>query len=54
MAVQMLLHTVDEISMLSGKENKIHETNIVSVDGKESRGSKRKAGAVTKCGHFRH
>lgn len=45
MAVQMLLHTVDEIIMLSGKENEIHETSIVSVDGKESRGSKRKAGS---------
>lgn len=41
--VQMLLHTVDEIIRLSGKEDQLHEHSILSVDGKESRGSKRKS-----------
>lgn len=44
MTVSLLLQTVDEILRLSGKENDIHGKDIVSVDGKESRGSKRKAG----------
>ena len=42
--VKMLLETVDEIIELSGKETVIHEKGILAVDGKESRGSKRKAG----------
>lgn len=39
LTVQILLHTVDGIIAVS--ENEIHEKSIVSVDGKESRGSKR-------------
>ncbi len=42
--VQLLLHTIEGIVLLSGKEESIHEKSIVSVDGKESRGSKRKSG----------
>ena len=42
--VQMLLDTVDEIIRLSEKEGQIHEHSIISVDGKESRGSKRRPG----------
>lgn len=42
--VQLLLHTIEEIVSLSGKQDSIHEKSIVSVDGKESRGSKRKSG----------
>lgn len=42
--VQLLLHTIEGIVRLSGKEHSIHEKAIVSVDGKESRGSKRKSG----------
>lgn len=38
----LLLRTIDGILRLSGKEGSIHEKSIVSVDGKESRGSKRK------------
>ncbi len=40
--VQLLLHTIEGIVLLSGKEDSIHEKSIVSVGGKESRGSKRK------------
>jgi len=40
--VQMLVQTVNEIIRLSGKEDELHTKSIVSVDGKESRGSKRK------------
>lgn len=43
--VQLLLDTVNEIIRLSGKEDQIHEQSILSVDGKESRGSKRKPGS---------
>lgn len=42
--VELLLHTIEGIVSLSGKEDDIHEKSIVSVDGKESRGSKRKSG----------
>ena len=42
--VKMLLETVDEIIKISGKETVLHEKGILAVDGKESRGSKRKAG----------
>lgn len=42
--VQMLLHMIEDIVSLSGKRDCIHEKSIVSVDGKESRGSKRKSG----------
>lgn len=41
--VQLLLHAIDGILELSGKSDDIHEKGIVSVDGKELRGSKRKA-----------
>lgn len=44
LTVQLLLHTINSILELSGKSDDIHEKSIVSVDGKESRGSKRKAG----------
>ena len=40
LAVSLLLETIDGIACLSGKET--HEKEIVFVDGKESRGSKRK------------
>ena len=43
-AVELLLHTIEGIVLLSGKNDGIHEKAIVSVDGKESRGSKRKSG----------
>ena len=42
--VQLLIHTIEGIVSLSGKEGELHEKSIVSVDGKESRGSKRKSG----------
>ena len=42
--VQLLLQTVDGILSLSEKEENVHEKGILSVDGKESRGSKRKTG----------
>lgn len=42
LTVQLLLHAINEILELSGKTDGIHEKSIVSVDGKESRGSKRK------------
>lgn len=48
--VGLLLQTVDGIIRLAGKENKIQEKGIISVDGKESRGSKRKSG---ECGEVR-
>ena len=44
LTVQLLLHTIDRILEMAGKEDSIHEKSIVSVDGKESRGSKRKSG----------
>lgn len=44
LTVQLLLHTINRILELSGKTGNIHEKSIVSVDGKESRGSKRKTG----------
>jgi len=44
LTVSLLLQTVDGILRLAGKENEIHEKGIISVDGKESRGSKRKTG----------
>jgi len=40
--VQILIQTVDEIIHLSGKEENLHTRGITAVDGKESRGSKRK------------
>ena len=43
-AVQLLIRTIEGIVSLSGKEGELHEKSIVSVDGKESRGSKRKSG----------
>lgn len=43
LTVQLLLHFINEVLELSGKADGIHEKGIVSVDGKESRGSKRKA-----------
>lgn len=48
--VGLLLQTVDGIIRLAGKEDKIQEKGIISVDGKESRGSKRKSG---ECGEVR-
>ena len=42
--VKMLIETIDEIICISGKNKDIHEKSIMSVDGKESRGSKRKTG----------
>lgn len=42
--VQLLLHTIEGIVSLSEKNVDIHKKSIVSVDGKESRGSKRKSG----------
>lgn len=50
MTVSLLVQTVDEIIRLAGKENEIHEKSILCVDGKESRGSKRKSG---NCGEVR-
>lgn len=41
--VQILLETVDKIMELTEKESAVHEKGIVSVDGKVSRGSGRKA-----------
>lgn len=40
LAVSLLLETIDEIACLSGKET--HEKEIICVDGKESRGSRRR------------
>lgn len=42
--VQLLLDMIEDIVSLSGKGSDIHERSIVSVDGKESRGSRRKTG----------
>lgn len=42
--VQILLRTIEGIVSLSGKKEELYEKSIVSVDGKESRGSKRKSG----------
>ena len=42
--VQLLVHTIEEIVLLAGKEDDIHKKSILSVDGKESRGSKRQNG----------
>ena len=42
--VQLLLDMIEGIVSLSGKGSDIHEKSIVSVDGKESRGSRRKTG----------
>ncbi len=42
--VHLLLQTVDGILRLAGKENGLHKEGIICVDGKESRGSRRKAG----------
>ena len=36
--VSLLLQTVDAMIQLTGKEERIHEKGILSVDGKESRG----------------
>lgn len=44
LTVQLLLQTIDGILKLSGEGDSLYEKSIVSVDGKESRGSKRKAG----------
>lgn len=44
LTVHLLLHTINRILRLSGKTDDIHEKSIVSIDGKESRGSKRKTG----------
>lgn len=41
--VSLLLQTVDGILRLAGNENELHKERIVSVDGKESCGSKRKS-----------
>lgn len=43
LTVQVLIHAINGILELSGKTDGIHEKSIVSVDGKESRGSKGKA-----------
>lgn len=40
--VQLLLQTVDQILQYAGKGNGIYGQDILAVDGKESRGSKRK------------
>lgn len=42
--VQLLLQTIEEIVLLSEREGDIHKKSIISVDGKESRGSKRQSG----------
>lgn len=42
LTVQLLLHTINRILELSGKTDNIYKKSVVSVDGKESRGSKRK------------
>lgn len=44
MTLQLLIQNINDIIRLSGKEKEIHEKSILSVDGKESRGSKRKSG----------
>lgn len=45
LTVQLLIHTIDRILEMTGEEDSIHEKSIVSVDGKESRCSKRKSGS---------
>lgn len=45
MTVQMLIQNINGIISLSGNEAEIHEKSLLSVDGKESRGSKRKSGS---------
>lgn len=45
--VRLLLQTVDGILQLAGKEKEFYEKSIISVDGKESRGSRRKSGDGT-------
>ena len=42
MTVRLLMQSVNGIIGVSGREGSLHEKSIVSVDGKESRGSKRK------------
>lgn len=42
--VQLLIDMIESIVSLPGKGSDIHERSIVSVDGKESRGSRRKTG----------
>lgn len=42
--VQLLLRTIEGIVLLAGKEDDIYQKSIVSIDGKESRGSKRQSG----------
>ena len=44
LTVKLLMQTVNDIISLSGRGEDIHEKNILSVDGKESRGSKRRGG----------
>lgn len=44
MTVHLLMQSVNDIICLSGKETDLHEKKLLSVDGKESRGSKRKSG----------
>lgn len=50
MTVKLLMQSVNDIICLSGRERDIHERNILSVDGKESRGSKRKSGSNGEAG----
>lgn len=45
MTVQLLMQSVNDIICFSGKEPELYEKSILSVDGKESRGSKRKGGS---------
>lgn len=42
LTVQLLLQTIDGILKLSKEDGSLYEKSIISVDGKESRGSKRK------------
>lgn len=45
LTVQLLIRTVNEILSLAGKQENVHGTELLSIDGKESRGSKRKSSA---------
>ena len=45
----ILLHTIDEIIGLAGKQDNIHEKSVVSIDGKVSCGSGRKETAEGKA-----
>lgn len=45
LTVNLLLNTVNRILEVSMKTDDIYQKSIVSVDGKESRGSKRKTGS---------